>query len=116
MTETELQKQIKAFCDSQLGVKIERMPAGRPGKNFRAQAGSKGVADLVGVAYGVPLGLEVKRPGYDPVYHLTQNRAQFLGQRMWEWEWVDAGGLYWIVSSEMETALLLRSLRSGFTL
>lgn len=68
---------------------------GDPATGARARAmrsGSKGAADIIGCYLGVPVALEVKRPG----------EKQRPEQKRWQTWWEAAGGRYFIVTCPRE--------------
>jgi hypothetical protein len=61
----------------------------------------KGGADIVGVAYGRPIALEVKREG----------ESQTAEQRRWQSDFEAAGGVYAVVRSPDEARSVIEAIR-----
>ena len=63
----------------------------------------KGGADIVGVVYGYPVAIEVKKPG----------EKQRPEQRAWQEDWERAGGVYVVMTSQEQALELLSMVRTG---
>jgi hypothetical protein len=83
-------------------VMVWRQNSGKPiGAGFNFRGAPAGTADIIGVAYGFPLALEVKR----------ESTYQNPDQREWQRKWEAAGGVYAVVRSPGQAQAVIEDLR-----
>ena len=99
-TETQIQRAAMDYLET---LRLHGQPlcfvrtnAAGPGKR-RGFKANLGMPDIMGVAYGVAVGFEMKRPGKD----LEEDQVKF------KTKWEKAGGMYFQIDSldELEHAL-----------
>jgi hypothetical protein len=100
--ETPIQKKMLDWLGTVKGVKFTRTQAGAVRKGSRwIRFGESGWFDITGVAFGYPVGIEVKAPG------VRTDKKREENQQKTREEWIECGGKAYKVESLEELKIII---------